>query len=97
MSTINNTLQRGFAAATGSSAYSIRRRSRSLPCGPESMPAFTRAVTVSQVNFTYPGCTEEVLHDINFTLEKGTIIALVGSSGSGKRTLLDLLPRFYPV
>ena len=92
---INNTLQRGFA-----------RRNRVFaildspvePIGavkPGRSRNSNRAITVSHVNFTYPNCAEEVLHDIDFTLEKGSIIALVGSSGSGKSTLLDLLPRFY--
>jgi subfamily B ATP-binding cassette protein MsbA len=97
ISGITNTLQRGFAAAERVFAILDSPPEPLHTVRPGSLPAFTRAVTLSQVNFTYPGCTEEVLHDINFTLEKGSIIALVGSSGSGKSTLLDLLPRFYPV
>ena len=94
---VTNTLQRGFAAAErvfeilDSPPEPLKRVT------PESVPAFTSAITVAGVNFTYPGCAEEVLHRIDFTLEKGSIVALVGSSGSGKSTLLDLLPRFYPL
>jgi subfamily B ATP-binding cassette protein MsbA len=94
---INNTLQRGFAAADR--VFTILD-SPIEPIGavkPGMVPEFKSAIAVSHVNFTYPNCVEEVLHDIDFTLEKGSIIALVGSSGSGKSTLLDLLPRFYPV
>jgi subfamily B ATP-binding cassette protein MsbA len=94
---VTNTLQRGFAASER--VFSILD-SPSEPLNrvrPETVPAFTGAITVEHVNFTYPCCSEEVLHDISFTLEKGSIVALVGSSGSGKSTLLDLLPRFYPV
>jgi subfamily B ATP-binding cassette protein MsbA len=94
---VANTLQRGFAASER--VFSILD-SPPEPLNrvrPEAVPAFTGAITVKHVNFTYPGCAEEVLHDISFTLEKGSVIALVGSSGSGKSTLLDLLPRFYPV
>jgi ATP-binding cassette, subfamily B, bacterial MsbA len=97
LSMITNTLQRGFAAAERVFGILDSPPEPLRTVRPESVPAFTRAITVSRVNFTYPGCAEEVLHDINFTLEKGSIIALVGSSGSGKSTLLDLLPRFYPV
>jgi subfamily B ATP-binding cassette protein MsbA len=94
---INNTLQRGFAAADR--VFAILD-SPVEPIGaiePGKVPEFNREIMVSHVNFTYPNSVEEVLHDIYFTLEKGSIIALVGSSGSGKSTLLDLLPRFYPV
>ncbi|MGA2506150.1 MAG: ABC transporter ATP-binding protein [Chitinispirillaceae bacterium] len=94
---ITNTLQRGFAAAERVFAILDSPPEPLHTIRPGSVPAFTRAITLSQVNFTYPGCTEEVLHDISFSLEKGSIIALVGSSGSGKSTLLDLLPRFYPI
>ena len=38
---------------------------------------------------------QEILHDINLTVPKGSIVALVGASGAGKSTLMDLLPRFY--
>ncbi|MBN2188075.1 MAG: ATP-binding cassette domain-containing protein, partial [Chitinispirillaceae bacterium] len=94
---VANTLQRGFAAAER--VFSILDSPPEPLTGirPEAVPAFTDAITVEHVNFTYPGCAEEVLHDISFTLKKGSVIALVGSSGSGKSTLLDLLPRFYPV
>ena len=94
---VTNSLQRGFAAAERVFAILDSPPEPLKRVTPESVPAFTRAITVSTMNFTYPGCTEEVLHNIDFTLEKGSIVALVGSSGSGKSTLLDLLPRFYPV
>jgi subfamily B ATP-binding cassette protein MsbA len=90
-------LQRGFAAAERVFTILDSPPEPLYTVRPESVPKFTNAVTLSQVNFTYPGCVGEVLHDINFTLAKGSIIALAGSSGSGKSTLLDLLPRFYPV
>ncbi|MBN2035717.1 MAG: ATP-binding cassette domain-containing protein [Chitinispirillaceae bacterium] len=97
LGTINNTLQRGFAAAErvfsvlDAPSEPIARQEASL------FPVFEREIAFSNVCFTYPGCSDEVLHDITFTLKKGSIIALVGSSGSGKSTLLDLLPRFYTV
>jgi ATP-binding cassette, subfamily B, bacterial MsbA len=97
LSQVTNTLQRGFAASERVFAILDSPPEPLKRVTSESVPAFTRAIAVSGVNFTYPGCAEEVLHDVSFTLEKGSIVALVGSSGSGKSTLLDLLPRFYPV
>ena len=49
------------------------------------------------VSFCYPGADEEVLHDITFTARPGETTAIIGSTGSGKSTLVDLIPRFYDV
>jgi len=59
--------------------------------------SFDNNITFSNVNFNYPGCEETVLKDISFEIKKGSVAALVGSSGSGKSTTLDLLPRFYDI
>ncbi|MCK7527321.1 MAG: ATP-binding cassette domain-containing protein [Ignavibacteriales bacterium] len=47
------------------------------------------------VDFFYEDSVEPILNDINFTVNKGEILALVGPSGGGKSTLVDLIPRFY--
>jgi ATP-binding cassette subfamily B protein len=47
------------------------------------------------VGFTYPGTTEEVLHDVNFILRAGECVALVGQNGAGKTTLVKLITRLY--
>ena len=49
------------------------------------------------VSFRYPGAEEDVLHDINFTAEPGQTTALIGSTGCGKSTVINLIPRFYDV
>lgn len=49
------------------------------------------------VSFKYPGATSPVLKDINFTAKQGETIAFIGSTGSGKSTLINLIPRFYDV
>lgn len=59
--------------------------------------SFDDRITFSNVTFNYPECEEKVLRDINFEIKKGSVAALVGSSGSGKTTTLDLLPRFYDI
>ena len=59
---------------------------------------FDDRIEYSHVHFSYrEDGNEEVLSDISFTLEKGKTVALVGASGSGKSTIVDLLPRFYDV
>ncbi len=56
---------------------------------------FKDAIEFKGVGFAYE--KEQILKDINLTVEKGKTIALVGSSGAGKSTLVDLVPRFYDV
>jgi len=56
---------------------------------------FKDNITFHDVSFAYQD--NVVLHHLNFTLNKGKIVALVGTSGSGKSTIVDLLPRFYDV
>ncbi len=52
-------------------------------------------VEFRNVSFTYPGGSGEVLSDISFKASKGETVAFIGSTGSGKTTLVNLIPRFY--
>lgn len=61
-----------------------------------NIPAFTKDISYSQVSFAYVK-DKLVLQDINLTIPKGHTVALVGQSGSGKTTMVDLLPRFFDV
>jgi len=54
-------------------------------------------LTFDHVSFRYPGADEDVLEDITFTAEPGETTAIIGSTGSGKSTLVNLIPRFYDV
>ena len=60
-------------------------------------PAARPGVTVEfrHVEFGYPGAEQPVLHDISFSAEPGQVTAIIGSTGSGKSTLINLIPRFY--
>jgi len=49
------------------------------------------------VSFRYPGALDDVLHDINFTARPGETTAFIGSTGCGKSTVVNLIPRFYDV
>jgi subfamily B ATP-binding cassette protein MsbA len=95
LSSINNTLQNGFAAAER--VFTIL----DAPIEPltdtvaPAIPEFRQSIGFSNVRFIYPGTETVVLDDLSFTIIKGSIVALVGSSGAGKSTILDLLPRFY--
>ena len=54
-------------------------------------------LTFDHVSFKYPGADENVLEDITFTAKPGETTAIIGSTGSGKSTLVNLIPRFYDV
>lgn len=54
-------------------------------------------VKFDHVSFRYPGAEEDVLHDISFTAKPGQTTAIIGSTGSGKSTMINLIPRFYDV
>jgi ATP-binding cassette subfamily B protein len=65
--------------------------------GPETEGIAGKEGTVEfrNVSFTYPGTEGEVLSDISFTAEKGETVAFIGATGSGKTSLVNLIPRFY--
>ena len=62
-----------------------------------SLPADAPTGTVEfrHVSFRYPDASDDVLHDVSFRAERGQTVALIGSTGSGKSTVVNLIPRFY--
>ncbi|MDY3715631.1 MAG: ABC transporter ATP-binding protein [Blautia sp.] len=54
-------------------------------------------IRFEHVSFAYPGADENTLTDIDFTVHKGETVAFIGSTGSGKSTLVNLIPRFFDV
>jgi ATP-binding cassette, subfamily B, bacterial MsbA len=97
LSSVNNSIQGGLAAAERVFAIVDTPPELLTSVGAGETPQFTKEIQFRDVRFTYPGTAEEVIHGMNFTVKKGQIVALVGSSGSGKTTILDLLPRFYDI
>nr|MBP8137161.1 ATP-binding cassette domain-containing protein [Candidatus Eisenbacteria bacterium] len=65
------------------------------PGAPEAPVAAEAAITFRNLTFTYPGANEPALHDVSFTVPAGKTVALVGRTGSGKSTVLSLLPRVF--
>ena len=68
------------------------------PSSPQQLPNdATGKIEFKDVTFTYPDADLPVLSNINFTAEPGQTTAFIGSTGSGKSTLINLIPRFYDV
>jgi subfamily B ATP-binding cassette protein MsbA len=63
--------------------------------GAKALPPFAESVRFERVSFTYPDGGPAVLRDIDFEVRAGEVVAIVGSSGAGKTTLVNLLPRFH--
>ncbi|MCB0124993.1 MAG: ABC transporter ATP-binding protein, partial [Caldilineaceae bacterium] len=63
----------------------------------KTLPAIRGEVTFDHVHFRYIGQNEDVLKGVSFTVEPGQTLAVLGATGSGKSTIINLLPRFYDV
>jgi len=63
--------------------------------GAVELSGFNDAIRLEDVTFTYEGSGKPALYDINSEIRKGEVVALVGMSGAGKSTFVDLIPRFY--
>ncbi len=97
LTNISSILAGGFAAAERVFAV-LDSQVEPLTADYKAEPAvFTDSIEFSHVSFSYPNTSETVLKDISFSVRKGSVVALVGSSGAGKSTILDLLPRFYEI
>ncbi|MCF8240418.1 MAG: ABC transporter ATP-binding protein/permease [Melioribacteraceae bacterium] len=95
LSGVNNRIQESSAA--GDRVFQILDTDPTIVDIPnaKSISDFNESITFDNVSFHYDDSDELVLHDVNFTIKKGQIFALVGSSGGGKTTMVDLLPRFF--
>jgi lipid A export permease/ATP-binding protein MsbA len=93
ISEVSATMQKGIAAAE--SVFELLDETPEEDKGTVEKDRVSGRIEVKNLSFTYPGSSQPVLHDINFTVEPGQMVALVGRSGSGKSTLASLIPRFY--
>ncbi|MBU0510454.1 MAG: ABC transporter ATP-binding protein/permease [Chloroflexi bacterium] len=89
----------GEAAAGVERTFEILEREPAIQSPPEaiSLPPLSGRVEFRDVNFRYQGETAHALADINLTVEPNQIVALIGPTGSGKTSLVNLIPRFYEV
>ena len=67
----------------------------SIRDGPGADAPREGTVEFRNVSFKYPGTSGDVLHDVSFTASKGETVAIIGATGSGKTTAVDLIPRLY--
>ncbi len=95
LSTVNNRIQEASAAADR--VFEIMDIVPDIKNVPDAvkLDEFKKLIVFENVSFKYEDSNEWILKDINFNVNKGEIIALVGPSGGGKSTLVDLIPRFY--
>jgi ATP-binding cassette, subfamily B, bacterial MsbA len=95
LSHVNNLVQQGIAAATRvfevlDTLPEVKERK-----GAADLPGVRREIEFDRVDFRYAPDGEPILKEITLRAEAGTTVAVVGSSGAGKTTLVDLIPRFY--
>lgn len=65
---------------------------------PKQLPAESRpAIEFRQVSFRYPGADDDVLRNLSFRIEAGQTVGIMGTTGSGKSTVVNLIPRFFDV
>jgi ATP-binding cassette, subfamily B, bacterial MsbA len=95
LSGVNNRIQESSAAADRVFEIIDTYPEISDTPGAAAKENFTDSVEFDNVSFIYDDSSEPVLADINFKVSKGEVLALVGPSGGGKSTLVDLIPRFY--
>jgi len=94
VSQINIEIQQGLAAAKRIFEVLDTEPMIKSPPHPKSLGGFKHKIEFKDVCFSYDG-QKEVLHGVNLEVKNGEIVALVGPSGAGKTTLVDLLARFY--
>lgn len=90
---INSAIQRGIAAAQ--SIFEVLDADSEIDVGSIEVRSARGQFEFCDLSFSYQGSEKQVLSDINFTVDAGQTVALVGSSGSGKSSLVNLIPRFY--
>jgi ATP-binding cassette, subfamily B, bacterial MsbA len=94
MSGLNNSFQQAVGAS--GRIFEIMSLETERDTGRRALSQFNDRIEFEDVHFSYEP-EEKVLDGISFTVRRGEVVAIVGSSGAGKTTLVNLLPRFYDV
>ena len=95
LSSVNNRIQESSAAADRIFEILDTEPRIKNSDSPIEITSFKEKIVFENVSFLYDDSEEPVLDGINLEVKRGSILALVGSSGAGKTTMVDLLPRFY--
>lgn len=93
LSEVSSKIQRGVAAAD--SIFEQLDEPRETDAGTLVRDRVSGRIEVRDLSFSYPNSERRVLERVNFSIDPGRMVALVGRSGSGKTTLANLIPRFY--
>jgi subfamily B ATP-binding cassette protein MsbA len=96
LGTVYQQFEQAFGATEKVFEYINLAEEPAAELGLRVLTPFSRIVEFDRVGFEYD-CGVPILHDISLEARAGEVIAIVGSSGAGKTTLVNLLPRFYPV
>ncbi len=98
LTNIHNIFQQGLGAAGTVFRYLDTQPDVIDRATAAKMPKFEKSIRFESVGFAYPGMPDRVVLDsIDLEVKQGEVVALVGSSGAGKTTLVNLVPRFYDV
>ena len=95
LTALNEQMQIGYAAAV--SVFSVMDEKKEKDLGGINLKKVIGKLEFTNVSFSYPKGNKPVLTNININIKAGEKIALVGKSGGGKTTLLNLIPKFYDV
>jgi ATP-binding cassette, subfamily B, bacterial MsbA len=97
LSRVNANLQQAIAASERIFEMMDTHTEVLEPPGATVLPPFQRAIEFRDVAFGYEDTSSRILRGVSFTVRAGQMVAVVGRSGAGKTTLVNLLPRFYDV
>lgn len=97
LSSANNQIQQGLAASER--IFEVMDEPVTIQDSPSAVPlaGFRQAIAFEHVALQYPGAERPVLQDVSFEVGVGEVVALVGRSGAGKSSLVNLIPRFIDV
>ncbi len=97
LSRANNEIQQGLAASER--VFEVLDEPVAVEDAPDAidLPGFSKGIRFDHVALQYDGTDKQVLSDVSFDVQAGDVVALVGRSGAGKTSLINLLPRFMDV